>query len=59
MRDIKAMDDEAKEAHAAKCASDRGIKATAVKDMAVKLKCPDEHTTQTARLAWIFKECCI
>ena len=53
--DIKAMDDAARKAHAAKCGADRNIKAAAIQVLALKMRCPDDENTKVKCLVWIFK----
>ena len=53
--EIKAMDEAAREAHAAKCTKDRAINAASIQVLALKMRCPEMENTKGKRLAWIFK----
>ena len=53
--EIKAMDEAAREAHAAKCSKDRAINAAFIQVLALKIRCPEMENTKGKRLAWIFK----
>jgi hypothetical protein len=53
--EIKAMDEAAREAHAAKCSKDRAINAASIQVLALKIRYPEMENTKGKRLAWIFK----
>jgi hypothetical protein len=52
--DLKEMDEDARTAHAAKCASSRAITAIGVASLAEKMGCPNEENTKGKRLEWVF-----
>ena len=52
--EIKAMDEEAQEAHCAKLKKMRDIKAARVGEVAAAAKCPAEHSTRESRIEWLF-----
>ena len=55
LADVKAMDAAACEAHAAKCNTDRAIRASDVTALAAKMGCPATENTKAKRLEWMLK----
>jgi hypothetical protein len=48
------LDEDARTAHAGKCASSRAITAIGVASLAEKMGCPNEENTKGKRLEWVF-----
>ena len=49
------MTDDERAQHVKACVADRGIQASAVRDMADRWECPEGYSTKKARLEWLIE----